>query len=327
MKYCIKCGNQMSDEMIFCQKCGTQISNIEYNQQVPEQQPPQQIRKRRKPTGPRNGMKVAAIIFFCLGLLWVLLGIVSKMFLFGFGMALPSFALAGIFYLYYKTPRYSDENKFYIGDKAVLPKTVTIIAMMMIALTSCTLLVQTGVPSNPKVSSPIGSDNSMAASTERAETALDSTSDMDVSSEWYSSLIGKSNETTGETADETADETAAIGIDAVYNWYTGKSDEVATSAVNFIGTQANVTDIIITENTFEFNELFGCVYFIYFQCNVGRAPAHGHTTVFMEYQGSETKWIDFEISMDNDGTILVEWYNANIDTEAIAHYKYLTETY
>ena len=35
MKYCTKCGNQMSDEMIFCQKCGEKnILTKEFTQET-----------------------------------------------------------------------------------------------------------------------------------------------------------------------------------------------------------------------------------------------------------------------------------------------------
>ena len=32
MKYCIKCGNQMTDDMLFCQKCGTKSESIKTEQ-------------------------------------------------------------------------------------------------------------------------------------------------------------------------------------------------------------------------------------------------------------------------------------------------------
>lgn len=116
-----------------------------------------------------------------------------------------------------------------------------------------------------------------------------------------------------------------IPLDTILRWYRNNTDAMSTAAVEFIGTQANASNIVITENSFEFSELLGCTYFIYFDCVVDNVAAHGHTTAFMEYYGEEIIWIDFEISTDAEWTVLVEWFDSEAEAKSVEYYYKLIE--
>lgn len=66
MKFCTKCGNEMSDEMAFCQKCGTKSENSPVVSDPTEVENISEERKKvnQEPLGLRGGMKVWMIIFF-----------------------------------------------------------------------------------------------------------------------------------------------------------------------------------------------------------------------------------------------------------------------
>lgn len=122
-------------------------------------------------------------------------------------------------------------------------------------------------------------------------------------------------------------------IATILAWYESNSDVIATAATDFVASQEiissstgaamAVSDITITQNDFEFNELLGCAYFIYFDCLVDSTPAHGHTTAFVEYLGKEITWIDLEIATDADGAVLLEWFDSEADDRSYEYYDFL----
>ena len=84
MGFCTKCGNKLSQSIIFCPQCGIK-QEVESERQAPRPQPSQKIKKPKR-------VYVTTVTFFLFGILYLVLGIM--MFEKGIVISLVFFAFA-----------------------------------------------------------------------------------------------------------------------------------------------------------------------------------------------------------------------------------------
>ena len=81
MRYCNKCGNQLTDEMVFCQRCGTKF---EVELKAESQTPTYEVLESIKPEPPKKkpnnkqGARASGVVLLVFFLLIMLIVIISN---------------------------------------------------------------------------------------------------------------------------------------------------------------------------------------------------------------------------------------------------------
>ena len=307
MKYCIKCGNPMQDDMLFCQKCGTKVLEVEEkeisgrptfekdNDSSSMHSSTDQLRPdndKDSTNKMRTGMKVAMIVCFIFAAIYLVMGIAMSLSSIYIGMT-GFFATLGIMFLVLgKSPK---ENPFILNMKAGLKKSTFVIICLVVAFGI------SGVA--------MSMDPSMSQETEQSTTEVT---------------------TDGQNAVESNEVNEEVSLSDVQKWYEDQTAAVSQSLIEYSKSIQGLSNLNVQSSKFLLGEDSGwydCHYTFTFTCNYNGEKHNGEARAFMKYQDNSIHWFHYEI-FDNSGIESpVEQYDDSYDQIIEDYYKELESTY
>ena len=297
MKFCVKCGNPMDDDMLYCQKCGTKSpiepektldnDNVESSFESETKSEIESVQESSEESRvPRKSMCIWRNVFFFFTAFSLVSSINDAL---SIAMSVFFLILALMFWVLSRVPK---EQNYVFGK---ITKKSFVIFCVAIGFLSYVALFELTFPE----------EQNIQTTTEQQETNMTSTG-------------------------------VETSFEDVKHWYevnkTLVSDEFATylgsTSINVDGVETKAENIKIDDISFRFGEedgFYDCYYLINFSCTIHEADATGHTRGFLEYQGDKVTWWSLEI--DQGDKVLLDQYDEEYDTIIENYYKSLKEQY
>lgn len=297
MKYCSKCGNQMSDDMLFCQQCGTKAFVTDEDQknkkETENKMPVYETETKTNSSSHiaitqanklRTSMKVWMIICFILSGIYALVALAEPSML---AMTLFLGILGIMFLCLAKTPKGS---LCIFGKEKGMKKTIFVLVCVAIAFVSFAIMMSLNPPAATN------------------ETTSSQNQDM---------------ETKAEIDEKTT-------LSDVKKWYENEMPAVSQNLIEYASSVKGISNINVTESKFRLGEDSGwydCHYTFLFTCKINGENCFGEARAFRKYNDSDINWFHFEIARDSDWSTVVEQYDDSSDALIESYYKELVSQY
>lgn len=321
MKFCTKCGLQLSDNMAFCPRCGNKSEPFHSSTHKP--QPPKSTPQATPSNGSylasemqkskssnvsigkgvriRVGMAILTILCFVVSGFLHLLSIFAPPV---FPLALFTFILGLMFMSLGLVPKES-KVMYFLGKPCKLKKGLFVLLSLILAFTL--FAVSTVIIDEKEHRENSVANNSMQKATS-SET---------VDSEQNTPSTTQTNDTT-------------IGLQDIKVWYTNQTAAISQSLIEYASTIDGLSSLNVDSSSFKFGENLGwydCHYTFYFTCKINDITYNGEARAFMEYQSDTVNWFHFEVFSNDDNQSIVEHYDDSYDQIIEAYYKELENQY